>query len=205
MISYAQSGEDVALAKLFPDGYVGRYLDIGAHHPTRSNNTYLFYTKGWTGVCVEPTPSNHALLKQYRPDDVCLCLAVADYDGEATFYECVETSVSTLDDGEANKRAAAGHPVTPRTVPVRTVATLVREIPRLDPAPDIMSVDVEGAERAVLEGCPFAEGWRPRALVIEATYPCTAIPCHDLWEHILTAHGYRHRDTRGVNRIYTTG
>ena len=58
-ISYSQCGEDLILKQLFTALGIGKvnYLDIGAHHPTCLNNTYLFYGYGGHGVCVEPDPS----------------------------------------------------------------------------------------------------------------------------------------------------
>src|ERR1700744_4804297 len=54
--SYAQNGEDIVVARMLD--LLGipkpRYLDIGAHHPSINNNTYLLYKAGGRGVLVEP-------------------------------------------------------------------------------------------------------------------------------------------------------
>jgi hypothetical protein len=47
------------------------YLDIGAHHPTRLSNTYLFYKRGFQGVVVEPDPELMGAIRRVRPRDVC--------------------------------------------------------------------------------------------------------------------------------------
>ena len=53
--SYSQAGEDAVINFLFND--YGKkqiqYLDLGTNIPHRDNNTYLFYKKGSSGVCVE--------------------------------------------------------------------------------------------------------------------------------------------------------
>lgn len=197
MTSYAQAGEDLALAELFgaDDIGLGTYMDIGAHHPIEGSNTYYFYERGWRGLCIEPTPSNVALLQQYRPGDSVLWAAISNYEGLATFYECQSvTAVSTLDPEEARKRGDTRT----YTVPVKTVASLVGD----QKPPDLLSIDVEGSELEVLEGCPFADGWLPTVIIIESTVPCTLIPCHQKWEHILTDNNYRFYRSVGVNRIY---
>lgn len=32
----------------------GVYVDVGANHPDRMNNTKLFYERGWRGINIEP-------------------------------------------------------------------------------------------------------------------------------------------------------
>jgi len=48
--SYSQKGEDIILRRILGEKEVGFYIDIGAHHPKRFSNTYLFYKKGWRGI-----------------------------------------------------------------------------------------------------------------------------------------------------------
>ena len=55
MQSYSQYGEDRAIVELFGD-HVGRFLDIGAWHPTVFSNTRALFERGWSGVMVEPSP-----------------------------------------------------------------------------------------------------------------------------------------------------
>jgi hypothetical protein len=40
--SYSQEGEDLILAGLIGDRPRGFYVDIGAHHPHRFSNTFIF-------------------------------------------------------------------------------------------------------------------------------------------------------------------
>lgn len=41
--SWSQEGEDQILCRIFEGQKGGFYIDIGAHHPKRFSNTYLFY------------------------------------------------------------------------------------------------------------------------------------------------------------------
>ena len=43
MKSYSQEGEDMILRRIFVNSNSGFYVDVGAFHPTRFSNTYLFY------------------------------------------------------------------------------------------------------------------------------------------------------------------
>ena len=52
------------------------YLDIGANHPVRLNNTYLFYLRGYKGVLVEPNVSLCERLRAVRPRDTTLAAGI---------------------------------------------------------------------------------------------------------------------------------
>ncbi len=198
MNSYAQFCTDLALARFFPDDYVGRYIDVGCNHPTQQSNTYLFYQRGWAGVCIDPADKS-ALYDELRPDDYYLGLAVGQHDGPVNFYLCEEDSVSTVVKSEAKKRKVSK---VQRKFPMLTLASILCELGIEKEDWGILSIDVEGYEKQVLEGCPWEYGFRPRLIVLESCLPCTRIPCHEDWEHILTSFGYVHAATCGVNRIY---
>ena len=105
--SFAQSGEDIIAdivlgrknaSKLtrwiYPFGYQrptqvgndkkkrnGIYVDVGAYHPKLFSNTYLFYKKGWRGICVDPNPEVGKMFRLARPRDVFLNVGVGDVGG----------------------------------------------------------------------------------------------------------------------------
>jgi FkbM family methyltransferase len=198
-ISYAQYGDDILLDRLFGD-HVGRYVDIGSYHPLDINNTHFFYERGWRGVNIEPTRHGHALFQEHRPDDLNLPLAVSDHDGEMTLYEVIgDLCSSTLQCEIVEPYRARGVEMTPHQVPVLTLRSLI-DAHGIEP-PDLLSIDVEGHEAAVIRGTPL-DSWRPRVLVVEATLPSTTIPSHHEWEPILFEHGYLFGAFNGVNRFY---
>lgn len=55
-MSYSQNSEEAAILAAFPDKTDGRFLDIGAWHPTDKSNTRALYERGWSGVMIEPSP-----------------------------------------------------------------------------------------------------------------------------------------------------
>jgi len=198
-VSYAQNGEDILLDRLFGD-HVGRYMDVGSCHPILCNNTYFFYERGWRGVNIEPTRQGHALFQEHRPEDLNLPLAASDHDGELTLYEVVgDPGNSTLQREIAEPYRARGVEIAAHPVPVRTIRSLI-DTHGIEP-PDLLSIDVEGHEAAVIRGTPL-DSWRPRVLVVEATLPWTTTPSHQDWEPILLAHGYLFAAFNGLNRFY---
>jgi hypothetical protein len=78
-ISYSQNGEDLIIKDLFARTGINKptYLDVGANDPFYISNTYLLYTKGSKGVCVEPNPKLFKKLKRKRPRDICIQSGIA--------------------------------------------------------------------------------------------------------------------------------
>src|SRR5690242_3324544 len=64
--SYSQEGEDRILHSIFETVADGFYVDIGAHHPKRFSNTYLFYQRGWRGINVDAMPGSMVRFKRVR-------------------------------------------------------------------------------------------------------------------------------------------
>jgi hypothetical protein len=100
-LSYAQQGEDIVLWQMLR-GALGierpTYMDIGAHHPVFSNNTFYFYERGARGVLVEPNPALHEVLAQIRPGDALVRAGIGvTAQTEADFYV-----IGGSEDGQLN-------------------------------------------------------------------------------------------------------
>ena len=65
---YGQLLEDRIIEKYCPESF-GKYVDVGAGHPVRGSNSYLFYRKGWRGVTVDPIDKNVSLHRLFRRKD----------------------------------------------------------------------------------------------------------------------------------------
>jgi hypothetical protein len=69
---------------------VGFYVDVGAYHPIRVSNTWLFYLKEWRGINIGASPGSMRRFKKIRPNDTNLEVAISNTDGELTFYQMKE-------------------------------------------------------------------------------------------------------------------
>jgi FkbM family methyltransferase len=143
------------------------YLDIGAHHPSYLNNTFIFYQSGSKGVNIEPDPQLIAEFNKQRPRDTNLNIGIAEEKGELEFYLMSTRTLNTFSAEDA--RAATGDGrvkideiVRIPVVPINDV--LIQHFP--DNAPDFVSLDVEGLDLSILRSFNFSR-WRPRVVCVE--------------------------------------
>ena len=104
--SYSQCGEDLIvdfLRKRIKLKYEFNYLDIGAFHPSRFSNTFYFYKKRFSGVCVEPNPDACNLIKTKRRRDSVINAGVGSDKCLADFYVIKGGTLSTFSKEEAKK------------------------------------------------------------------------------------------------------
>jgi len=84
--SYSSEGEDKVLIKILKNIKKGFYVDVGAYHPIRANNTLLLFQKGWSGINIDPSIFSISLFNFTRPDDENFNLAVSDKIGLIKYY-----------------------------------------------------------------------------------------------------------------------
>ena len=179
----------------------GVYIDIGAQHPEIDSVSRAFFERGWFGVHVEPVPEYAAMLREARPGDVVIQAAVSSEAGEISLAVFPDTGLSTVVESVAeghtsqNQHGAARREV----VPAMTLSMVGDEVSNRDV--HWLKIDVEGHERAVLEGWD-ASRLRPWICVIEATQPNSAETNHGEWESILLKAGYECAYVDGLNRFY---
>jgi FkbM family methyltransferase len=199
-ISYAQNYEDVILWRALRDVRQGFYVDIGAADPEELSVTRAFYDRGWSGVNVEPLDEYFEKLKQARPRDTNLKVAVGREAGIRTLYAIAGTGLSTFDPKIAARHQASGFQVCEIFVPVLTLAKILEDSPT-SPFIHFLKIDVEGAEAEVLEGLNL-DRVRPWIIIIEATEPFSTVSTRDMWEQLITDRGYGLAYFDGLNCFY---
>ena len=202
MISYGQNNEDVLLARALADTESGFYIDVGAYDPTDSSVTRHFYDRGWHGINIEPQPAYAAKLRDARPRDVTLEVALSDRKGTATLYDVsIGDGVATIDAEQARRFGDRFRIVGETQVSVTTLAQVCATYCDAAAGISFLKVDVEGHEREVLAGADWSR-WQPRVVLVEATEPLTTQPSHEPWEPILLEAGYCFALFDGLNRWY---
>jgi FkbM family methyltransferase len=201
IISYAQNGEDVVLHRAFKTQTTGFYIDVGAWDPDEESVTKHFYLRGWRGINIEPCAHYFARLAAARARDINLNVAVGiPRNGKAHFIEYEGTGLSALAE-TANRQAIEADGYKPRVTSVDLVS-LAEITTRYAPCQvDFLKIDVEGAERQVIESGEW-HAFRPRVVVVESITALTHRPTWFAWEGLLFDAGYRFALFDGINRFY---
>jgi FkbM family methyltransferase len=198
-ISYAQNAEDVLLYRVLRDVSHGTYVDVGANDPAGDSVTKAFYDRGWRGINIEPVTSLYESLVKQRPEDLNIQAAAGAAAAKKTLYEIPGTGLSTLDASIADHHRNHGFKVNETRVRVRTLRSILAKARRS--VIHFLKIDVEGWERAVLQGMDLTTT-RPWIIVVEATKPNTETASYREWEPLLLKHGYSFVFFDGLNRYY---
>jgi FkbM family methyltransferase len=164
--SFSQCGEDTILANLFskPTGF---YVDIGAFHPYKFSNTYLFYKKGWRGINIDAAPGSMTLFNKMRPHDINLEVAVSDTEENLTYYYLGENNpmnsfsrdfIEQLGNGDKSYKEIKIK--TLRLEDILNKYAAGKEI-------DFFSMDVENLEINVLRSNNWNK-FRPKVILLES-------------------------------------
>lgn len=169
--SFSQCGEDLivdfVLATKSPSNNF--FIDVGAHHPSYLNNTYLYYKRGWAGINIDPLAGNIALFEKRRGKDINVCAGIGDESKQATFYVMDPETLSTFDKMTVDAYAQQGHKVL-REEEVRFLS--VRDLIKTYALPSqvgLMSIDIEGQEDKVIRDF-INSGIRPNVIICETVY-----------------------------------
>lgn len=166
-LCYGQDGEDLILNRLLDGQAQGFYVDVGAHHPVRFSNTYLFYQRGWRGINIDAMPGSMKKFDRVRPRDINIECGVAGAAGTLTYHRFNEPALNTFDAAEAAHKNKPPYELidTVDVVVERLDALLNRHMP-VGQQIDFLSVDVEGKDLAVLQSNDW-QRYRPRFVLAE--------------------------------------
>jgi FkbM family methyltransferase len=166
--SYSQEGEDMILSRIFEGKRQGFYVDVGAHHPRRFSNTFLFYKRGWSGINVEPNPDAIRIFNSERPRDINLHCGVAESESALKYYYFSDSALNTFDKDVVKSRL--------ENTPYKLVKTEEIAVTRLDhilkmhlppeTEIDFLSIDVEGFDLSVLKSNDW-NLYRPTCVLAE--------------------------------------
>lgn len=168
--SFSQEGEDMVLSRYFEGKQNGTFIDVGAHHPFRFSNTYLFYKKGWRGINIDPLPESKELFDKYRPEDENLSIGISNSEQVLTYHMFNEPALNTFDEKEAREKDGVhnGRYFIIDKVPVKTkkLSTILGESNLTLDEIDFLSIDVEGLDIEVLESNDWNK-FRPEVVLVE--------------------------------------
>ena len=160
----------------------GTYIDVGCLWPKHFSNSYFFYERGGSGLCIDANPTIAAEYPRVRPRDRFLNCGIAAARGTMTYHMYGNPVFNTFSVQHAADLAerVARMQATPQResrelagtveVPVLTLEEAVRSTDLAARCEggrvDFLSIDVEGLELEVLSGFDFRAP-RPRLVVVE--------------------------------------
>lgn len=173
VISYAQYGEDLIVDGVFKTLHLSNpsYIDIGAHHPTNLSNTFFFYKKGSSGVCVEPSPFLYKEIKKQRPRDICLNVGISDSASERIpYYVMTAQTMNTFSKEDAEKTISAEDVYGKQKIESVELINLVSVEEIFDKYfntyGDFVSIDTEGMDEKIITSINLNK-YRPKVFCIE--------------------------------------
>jgi FkbM family methyltransferase len=97
---YSQNNEEEIILQHLGHLKTGRFLDIGAYDGQTFSNTLALAERGWSGVCIEPSPANFirlmALHKERPTIELVNAAVVYGPGGMMRFHDSGGDGVSTL-------------------------------------------------------------------------------------------------------------
>jgi len=198
MISFSECHEDVVLNYVLLDQKEVFYIDVGAFDPWLWSVTKWFSLNRGRGINIEPQDRYFNSLMRDRPNDVNICAAVSDSIGEVLFFTCCGIGTEGL---STAVREYANESSTQTAVPMTTLEYICNSHLQSGQEIHFLKIDVEGFEKQVLQGSDLMK-FRPWIILIESTKPCTSIPVHTEWEHVLLENDYVFTRQYGINRFY---
>ena len=167
-------------------GVPDTYIDVGANHPEKFNNTIEFYKLGSRGVNVEPGSAMYAELSKQRPRDTNLHAGVGATNGKATLYKFKSHEICSFVESNVLRNGLVHGYEGTEEVDIFTLADLMGKYG----VPDLLSVDVEGMDDAVLGGNDWSR-FRPKLVVVEGRH-----------DDFMKKVGYKHLLFNGLNSFY---
>lgn len=165
--SFSQGGEDALLAGLFCYKKNGFFVDIGAFHPYKYSNTFLFYRKGWRGINIDAAPGSMEEFQKMRPEDTNIEAAISEKPEQLTYYFLGKgNSMNTFspdflnDLNNKDKIKKTINITTQRLDTILEKHAAGRDI-------NFMTIDVEGLELSVLRSSDWSR-FRPEAVLLES-------------------------------------
>jgi FkbM family methyltransferase len=165
---YSQFGEDIALQSLLK-GKTGFYVDVGANHPKRYSNTQLLYERGWHGINIEPNRSAVREFKRQRKRDIIVHCGVGSVEEMRTYYRFSDPAYNTFskEAADALKEKKWLTPLESEEVPMRPLATILKQYLPHGVQVDFLNVDAEGGDLDVLQSNDWTQ-FAPQVICVEA-------------------------------------
>ncbi len=189
---YSQEGEDAILKRIYEKKKTGFYVDVGAYHPKKYSNTYVFYKMGWRGINIDAMPGSMKAFNKHRSRDINLEIPVASVKTNLTYYAFNEPALNSFNkelsesrDGKDGFKIIFKKEIETYTLSEILSKYLPADIKQID----FMSVDVESLDLDVLKSNNW-DLYKPGFILIEDLMFDINKPGQSEISSFLGKHGY---------------
>lgn len=189
--SYSQEGEDLLLKRFFENKKKGFYVDVGAHHPKRFSNTFIFYQRGWSGINIDAMPGSMKLFSKKRPRDINLEVPISKESTTLIYFQFEEPALNGFDEqlSLAREQSTDNKIISKKQIQTTTLKEIFEQYLTKTKEIDFLSVDVEGLDLEVLQSNDWSK-FRPKMILVECLKTSLSQITHDEVYHFLTQKGY---------------
>jgi hypothetical protein len=159
-LSYSQCGEDLYIAKFFKNMKVGKFfVDIGAYHPLKYNNTYLLYKKGWRGINVDLNKTAIDYFNIVRKKDINIHAAISNQRKTTKVYlEGIFSPLNTILNKKINYKERKVDKF--ELIKTKKFSDVIKR------PFDFLNIDIEGMDFKVLKTIDL-NFYKPKLICIE--------------------------------------
>ncbi|MBD1874003.1 FkbM family methyltransferase [Nodosilinea sp. FACHB-131] len=167
-LSFSQEGEDRILCRIFEYQNQGFYVDVGAHHPQRFSNTYLFYLRGWKGINIDAMPGSMKQFEELRPEDINVEAAISDSQETLNYYMFDEPALNSFSEKVSVERGEmTNYKIIDKSlIKTRRLSEILDQYLLVDQVIDFLNIDVEGLDYQVLLSNDWSK-YKPKVILVE--------------------------------------
>jgi FkbM family methyltransferase len=196
--TYSAGKEDLIIKKFFKNKKNGFFVDVGCHHPSRINNTFLLYHLGWRGVNIDMNKLSIDLFNVCRKEDTNLNYAVSGKNNIINFYTNKEHSLTSSILKKSNFEKFKYK----KTIESKTLTSILKKTKYRNKQIDFLNIDAEGVDFQVLKSLDF-NIYKPKLICIEMwrTNPKKSTKDNNIYK-FLKNKNYKLIATEGANCLF---
>ena len=179
-MSYSQGREEeIILGLLNAEKRIGHFLDVGAYDGKTFSNTLRLVELGWSGVCIEPSPTVFPALLKLHAENERIALvnaAVGPKNSFVEFWDSGGDAISTTDAAHREKWKAGWNAKYAKML-VYTV-TFNDLFTQFGKVFDFINLDVEGVSADMFMLLPLQSIEQCRVLCVEHDGKLAEIQTH---------------------------
>lgn len=192
---YSQNDEEKYILQFF-GGQVARFLDIGAFDGKAFSNTHALALQGWSGVCIEPSPTVFYRLMELYRDNPKIEMVNAAIDNSFALKEFYDSTGDALSSFSAEHKKKWEEGWNSKFTKIYVAALPIGEIlSRFGTDYAFINLDVESHNYPILLSLPFNQ-LKTRMLCVEHDGHAVAMQTH------LQQFGFRQLMQNGENVIF---